>query len=344
MRMRLGIMVALAGATASAFVWGWYADSALDQERQALATSTTASDALATPSNSQRTTRVFSAKDPLLVSQHLADPEPSQPVPTSGRWASVTRTEEPATPRRAAAPASGKNFTSLRPGDPDARAQLVRDLQYELKRVGCYSGEVHGSWNPGTKHAMKLFTDRVNATLPLEEPDYVLLTLVQNEKPGTCGRGCPEGQLASEDGRCLPRAIVAQQRGGRKGTAAAAAQGQDPPIAGSHHSASAPLPGRMAIDAPAGTSVRQEMPLEEARRAGSSQAGPSIPADDNVVSRSGLGAPGIAGMGAQASADVGQPTHPAANPQPSRNALVKRPRIQPGSTRQVFSTLMRNAP
>ena len=335
MRTRLGILVALAGATASAFAWGWHADGALDQERHALASSTTANDALATSSNSQRT-RVFSAKDPLLVSQHLADTEPAQPV--SGRWASVTRTEEPATPRRAT-PASGKNFTSLRPGDPDARAQLVRDIQYELKRVGCYSGEVHGSWNPGTKHAMKLFTDRVNAALPLEEPDYVLLSLVQNEKPGTCGRGCPEGQLASEGGRCLPRAIVAQQRGGRKDTAAAA-PGQDPAIAGSHHSASTPLPGR----ATAGTSERQEMVLEEARRTGAGQTVLSMPSDDGVVARSGLGAPSAAGMDAQASVDVGQPAHPAAHPQPSRNALVKRPRVQPGSTRQVFSTLMRNAP
>src|SRR5688572_15847924 len=106
MRTRLGILVALAGATAAAFAWGWYADGALDQERHALASSTTANDALATSSNSQRT-RVFSAKDPLLVSQHLADTEPAQPVPASGRWASVTRTEEPATPRRAT-PASGK--------------------------------------------------------------------------------------------------------------------------------------------------------------------------------------------------------------------------------------------
>jgi hypothetical protein len=335
--MRLGILVALAGATASAFVWGLYTDSELDRERQPQASSTTATEALARSSNAQRA-RVFSAKDPLLVSDHLADPEPAQPAPASGRWAGVSRMDEPATPKRAVAPALGKNFTSLKPGDSDARAQLVRDIQYELKRVGCYSGEVHGSWNPGTKHAMKLFTDRVNATLPLEEPDYILLTLVQNEKPGTCGRGCPEGQLASGDGRCLPRAIVAQQRGGPKGIPA---QGQDLAIGGSHHSASAPVPGRMAVGVPAGASERQEMGLDEARRIGTGQAILSTTSDDSMVPRSGLGAPGT---DAQASAEVGQPPHLATNPQSRRNASTKRPRIQPGSTRQVFSNLTRYAP
>jgi hypothetical protein len=335
MRMRLGVLLAVAGATASAFVLALSSDSALDRDREALAPSTTASDGMTTRSHPQRT-RVFSAKDPLLASPHLADPIPvtdpntAQTAISPSRWAGATtiRADEPGTPRRVSALASGKNLTSLRPGDPDARAQLVRDIQYELKRVGCYNGEVHGAWNTGTKHAMKLFTDRVNATLPLEEPDYVLLTLVQNENPGTCGRRCPEGQMASEEGRCLPRAVVAQQRSGRKG---AAPQDQDVAITGSHHSASAPLPLRTGIGASAATSERLEG--EDASRIGGSARLES--ASDEIAPRSGLGAPGL---DAQTGTVVGPPQ------QPRRTFSTKRPTLQPGSTRQVFSNIMRYAP
>ena len=98
---------------------------------------------------------------------------------------------------------------SLKPGDDGARAQLTRDLQTELKRVGCYGGEVTGNWTPSTRRAMGAFMDRVNATLPTEEPDYILLTLVQGHSEIACGGTCPSGQAMSE-GRCVPSAVLAR--------------------------------------------------------------------------------------------------------------------------------------
>ncbi len=51
--------------------------------------------------------------------------------------------------------------------------------------------------------------DRVNATLPMDEPDYILLTLVQGHTAAACGADCPSGQAISESGRCVPNAVVA---------------------------------------------------------------------------------------------------------------------------------------
>jgi hypothetical protein len=93
---------------------------------------------------------------------------------------------------------------------PRDRTSLARDLQLELRRVGCYGGELNGGWTPATRKAMKAFTDRVNATLPIEEPDDILLTLVQAHQGEACGKPCPAGQGLSDDGRCLPGAILAQ--------------------------------------------------------------------------------------------------------------------------------------
>jgi hypothetical protein len=93
---------------------------------------------------------------------------------------------------------------------PNDRASLARALQRELQRVGCYDGEINGNWSTSTRMAMKAFTDRVNASLPTDAPDYILLSLVQRHEGKACGTGCPTGQLLSDDGRCVPSAVLAK--------------------------------------------------------------------------------------------------------------------------------------
>lgn len=93
------------------------------------------------------------------------------------------------------------------PNDP---VSLSRALQAELRRVGCYEGEINGVWSAPSKRAMKAFTERVNAALPIDKPDYILLSLVQAQPDKVCGSACPSGQVATEQGRCSPAAIVAQ--------------------------------------------------------------------------------------------------------------------------------------
>jgi peptidoglycan hydrolase-like protein with peptidoglycan-binding domain len=87
---------------------------------------------------------------------------------------------------------------------------LARELQKELRRVGCYEGEVNGAWSPSTRRAMKSFLERMNASLPIEEPDPVLYTMVQSQRDQVCGKACPAGEGLSVDGRCVPVAILAK--------------------------------------------------------------------------------------------------------------------------------------
>ena len=96
------------------------------------------------------------------------------------------------------------------PGD---RASLIRELQRELKRVGCYSGDVNGVWTTSSRMAMKSFTDYVNASLPIDNPDQVLLSLVRGQQDGMCGAPCPSGQTTNENGRCMPSAILTKAPG-----------------------------------------------------------------------------------------------------------------------------------
>jgi hypothetical protein len=48
---------------------------------------------------------------------------------------------------------------------PHGRDSLGRRLQEELRRVGCYLGELNGVWTTSSRKAMQAFTDRVNAVL-----------------------------------------------------------------------------------------------------------------------------------------------------------------------------------
>jgi hypothetical protein len=100
--------------------------------------------------------------------------------------------------------------TAYRPIDPTDHAALARALQRELKRVGCYQGEITGAWTTSSRMAMKTFNERVNATLPVDNPDPVLLSLVQGHRDRACGAACPAGQTAVEGGACLPSAVAAK--------------------------------------------------------------------------------------------------------------------------------------
>src|SRR5262249_19939883 len=110
---------------------------------------------------------------------------------------------------------------------PPDRAQLAHVLQRELRRVGCYGGELNGAWTLTTQRAMQAFLDRVNATLPVDRPDYILLTLVQEEADEVCRKPSPTGQGLSAEGRCLPNPILAR-RGTQVVTAALAHKPQQP--------------------------------------------------------------------------------------------------------------------
>jgi len=87
------------------------------------------------------------------------------------------------------------------------RASLTSTLQGELKRVGCYDGYINGDWSTLTRNAMKAFTDYVNARLPVDKPDIVLLSLIQGYEGKACRGSCPTGQDL-KDGHCIPNALI----------------------------------------------------------------------------------------------------------------------------------------
>ena len=132
---------------------------------------------------------------------------PSDPKPGATLLRGPHPAMRPPAPPQARKPIVPAFETETIPADP---ALITRAVQTELTRVGCYAGAVTGVWGPDTRRAMKAFTHRVNATLPVDKPDVILLSLLKAQAGLVCGKACPGGQEGAADGRCVPKAVLAQ--------------------------------------------------------------------------------------------------------------------------------------
>jgi peptidoglycan hydrolase-like protein with peptidoglycan-binding domain len=94
-----------------------------------------------------------------------------------------------------------------RPVGSNDSFSITRDAQRELQRLGCYDGEINGNWSQSSRAAAERFLDRVNAKLPTDEADVVLLALLQGQKGFVCSQ-CPPGQMLDPRGRCTPTALL----------------------------------------------------------------------------------------------------------------------------------------
>ncbi|MFM1814717.1 MAG: hypothetical protein RLZ98_1412 [Pseudomonadota bacterium] len=114
-----------------------------------------------------------------------------------------------------------------------ARVERVRQIQVALKRSGCYWGRIDGDWGLGSQSAMRRFLRALNSSLPVEEPDELVLRAVQTNSL----QGCMPGNAS-----------------GREVVAGIAPPELDPPAtvpAGpAQQPGLNPLPGRMSVGAP----------------------------------------------------------------------------------------------
>jgi hypothetical protein len=129
--------------------------------------------------------------------------EPEQSMPEGNGGSSLARWAKPIFSSAPEAATVVVNLPPARtPSEPPLgttrvftdRASLTSTLQGELKRVGCYDGYINGDWSTLTRNAMKAFTHYVNARLPVDKPDIVLLSLIQGYEGKACRGSCPAGQ------------------------------------------------------------------------------------------------------------------------------------------------------
>lgn len=80
---------------------------------------------------------------------------------------------------------------------------MIRAVQREMRRIGCYAGRVSGYWDRQSKRAAARFLASQNASLPDEQPSLALLHLAKNEYGTTCARPClATATSSSENSDC----------------------------------------------------------------------------------------------------------------------------------------------
>jgi len=94
---------------------------------------------------------------------------------------------------------------SMEPGLPQLNpAKLARDLQIELKRVGCLDGEADGDWGKQSKKALKEFVRHAKLSIASDEPSEDALAAAAAMKARTCPIECSDDEKLV-DGRCVAK-------------------------------------------------------------------------------------------------------------------------------------------
>jgi uncharacterized caspase-like protein len=107
----------------------------------------------------------------------------------------LTKTPEP--PITVAALPEAKKSAQRSVGS-DEPNPMTQSMQKELKRVGCYSGEVDGKWGEGTRDAIQEFADESKMVLSTSEPTEVALNVLTASKTGVCSSKSDSGEKTAQ--------------------------------------------------------------------------------------------------------------------------------------------------
>ena len=80
--------------------------------------------------------------------------------------------------------------------------ELARKLQAELKRVGCYAGDVDGNWGSGSRNGLEAFFRMTGFALKETGPNTDALKAVVSQRSRVCPLQCASDEVES-GGRCV---------------------------------------------------------------------------------------------------------------------------------------------
>lgn len=141
-------------------------------------------------------------------------------------------------------------------GQQPAASDTARALQSGLRRAGCYEGPVDGQWSRQSREAMARFVSGVNAQLPVERPEGVLLALLEANTNHTCAsqRASAGTAVAATPTPPSPPVTSPPAAAAPRGTPAA------PPAPPPVHSAEVKPQTPPTQPAPAATDVTRDVP------------------------------------------------------------------------------------
>jgi hypothetical protein len=101
-------------------------------------------------------------------------------------------------------PSETKPAAPAEPARPAGEA-LTRQIKVELKRVGCYAGQVDDRWSNGKANdAVRRFAKYAKLPGVSDEPTVDLLRTIQGKSDRVCPLECDSGKI-EKNGRCIAR-------------------------------------------------------------------------------------------------------------------------------------------
>jgi hypothetical protein len=196
---------------------------AQEKLRSEQATSTTQSSAerAAATAEFERKLAVVSA-EARSAQQALAAAEAKQKAAEQAAHEARTVTQE-ANKRNADTQLASLGTTTLPSTGPAPTLEdLPRRLQAELKRVGCYAGDVDGNWGAGSRSSLEAFVRTTGFSFKDFDPSTDAWNAVSSQRVRICPLRCAAGEI-EQSGKCVaarPRDAVAKADGAETGSAA----------------------------------------------------------------------------------------------------------------------------
>jgi hypothetical protein len=102
-----------------------------------------------------------------------------------------------------------QTYAAVSPTEPSARASslfaeliIARELQAELKRVGCDPGNIDGDWNAASRRALEIFNKHAGTKLDVRVANLNALSVIGSRTSRICPLTCDRGSRVRGD-RCV---------------------------------------------------------------------------------------------------------------------------------------------
>ena len=132
----------------------------------------------------------------------------------------LNRSSPPVPSAVAASPEADKSqqTAAVSPTEPSVRASplsiqfiIARELQDELSRVGCYSGNIDGDWNAASRRALQNFNKHAGTKLDVEFANLNALGVIRSRMSRICPLVCDRGSRVRGN-RCVEIEIASGRR------------------------------------------------------------------------------------------------------------------------------------
>jgi hypothetical protein len=143
----------------------------------------------------------------LATAAQISDPALNRSPPP----ASSTAADSHEPDKRQQTDAVSPTAPSVGASPPSIQFIVARELQGELTRVGCYTGNIDGDWNAASRRALQNFNKHAGTKLKVDVSNLNALDVIKSRTSRICPLACDRGSRVRSD-RCVKHRVTGGPR------------------------------------------------------------------------------------------------------------------------------------